>query len=389
MNAPKKILLLESEFVTRQAMLNYLEEQKFVVIEAADFATANACLEKQPVDIVIMACNATDANVAQEMEGLLQKTQAKNNIPVIVLAIIELIDTVLVALRAGAWDYVPKPVTDLEVLQHAVQRVLEKQRLMLENQQYAERLANNLRILEEDQVAGRTVQMSLLPGNNMQFVAYTISYSVNPSLYLSGDFLEYFYITETKVGIYLADVSGHGASSAFVTILLKSLVANCLARLQVHGDKTILHPERLLEELSYEIHTAKLGKYMTMFYCMLDLETHSLVYSIGGHYPNPMQLRAQGSSYLPGSGYPVGIMSSATYKVFETSLNAGEKLVCCSDGVMEIFLPGKSMEEKDPGLLALVVENNGEVERMKQALNIQDTDDHRPDDISFLCIHRT
>ena len=44
-----------------------------------------------------------------------------------------------------------------------------------------------------------------------------------PSLYLSGDFLDYQRYNDRFSAFYFADVSGHGASSAFVTVLLKYL----------------------------------------------------------------------------------------------------------------------------------------------------------------------
>ena len=41
---------------------------------------------------------------------------------------------------------------------------------------------------------------------------------------LSGDFVDYFRITDRHFAFYMADVSGHGASSAFVTVLSEELL---------------------------------------------------------------------------------------------------------------------------------------------------------------------
>src|SRR4029079_14406607 len=135
-----------------------------------------------------------------------------------------------------------------------------RQQLETANQE----LKKNLDILREDQEAGRSVQMRMLPEQNQEFGEYQFSHHVTPSLYLSGDFPDYFKINDTTMGFYIADVSGHGASSAFVTVLLKSLVAFSLTKYQLHDDHIILEPEKLLAFLAQEIYAAKLGKYLTI-----------------------------------------------------------------------------------------------------------------------------
>jgi serine phosphatase RsbU (regulator of sigma subunit) len=74
------------------------------------------------------------------------------------------------ALRLGAADYLIKPLEDLAVLEHSVRRALDRARLLLENQRYRDKLeaANreleaSLHLLQEDQNAGRQVQMNMLP----------------------------------------------------------------------------------------------------------------------------------------------------------------------------------------------------------------------------------
>ena len=65
------------------------------------------------------------------------------------------------------------------------------------------------------------VQMKMLPENDQVIEGIYFEHLIKPSLYLSGDFLDYFKLDNDRVLFYFADVSGHGASSAFVTVLLK------------------------------------------------------------------------------------------------------------------------------------------------------------------------
>ena len=59
-----------------------------------------------------------------------------------------------------------------------------------------------------------------------------------------------FWISEDKVLVYIADVSGHGASSAFVTVLLRNLTNRLQRNLRRQSSEDILHPERFLERIN-------------------------------------------------------------------------------------------------------------------------------------------
>ena len=82
---------------------------------------------------------------------------------------------VVEALRLGASDFLIKPIVDLEVLEHSIERSLERYSLRQENSRYRAQLEqansvlkNNLAVLEQDQQAGLMVQMKMLPVSPMQ-----------------------------------------------------------------------------------------------------------------------------------------------------------------------------------------------------------------------------
>ena len=61
---------------------------------------------------------------------------------------------------------------------------------------------------------------------------------------MSGDFTDYFKVGKSKVVFFLADVSGHGSSSAFATVLLKNLFARKRSDYLRRDDKTVIQPYR-------------------------------------------------------------------------------------------------------------------------------------------------
>src|SRR5690606_39405532 len=108
-------------------------------------------------------------------------------------------------------------------------------------------LQASLHLLQEDQDAGRQVQISLLPATPWEADSFSFAHQIIPSLYLSGDFVDYFRVDERRIAFYLADVSGHGASSAFVTVLLKFMTTRLLYESRRGGKLPEFKPSDVLK----------------------------------------------------------------------------------------------------------------------------------------------
>lgn len=383
-----RILFIDDDATLRQSLRDYFDDSGFGVLEADDGKVGLEVFKQEKPDLVVLDLQMPGLHGLDVLKIL---TKEYLDTPVVVISEPSGLDDVIQALRIGAWDYLTKPINQIPVLEHAVCRALERSRLIEENRIYRRELekANlalkkNLDTLEEDQEAGRSVQMKLLPEQGIQFGNYHFYHNVAPSLFLSGDFVDYFKINERQFGFYIADVSGHGASSAFVTVLLKSTMAQILTHYQTQQNDIILHPEKILAKLATEIHSAKLGKYLTMIYGVIDYEKNTLTYSIGGHYPNPVLLERGQARYLEGKGFPVGIMKQATYQSLQVPLSSDMRLMMFSDGIAEI-LPEKDMAAKDQLLLDMVRDSNATIDYFIDKLGLRNKKE-LPDDVTILAL---
>lgn len=381
-----KILVIDDEESVRSSLVACLEDYEYEVLEGDNGQNGLDIFHGQSPDLILTDLNMPGMTGMQLLEKIREEDPET---PIIVISGAGEIDDAIQALRYGAWDYITKPIADLEVLELAVNRALERKRLVLQNKMYAEKIEHNLQLLEEDQEAGRRVQMRLLPEETASAKGFDFRYKVMPSLYLSGDFVDFFEIDENKYGIYLADVSGHGASSAFITVLLKSLMSQYLALHRSSDHELIIRPELLMKELSKEIYDAKLGKYITMVYIVLDLQKHDISYVIGGHYPNPILHKADDSvQFLEGSGYPVGIIPDVDYEVHKLQLEPGDNLVLFSDGIMEVFLTNQNLDNKEQKLLEIVKLNGVNIEKILEECNVtKEKNEDQPDDITVMTIN--
>jgi serine phosphatase RsbU (regulator of sigma subunit) len=299
----------------------------------------------------------------------------------------------MTALRLGAIDFFVRPVEDTEALAKSIERCVRQRRMRRELQQSRRSLeaANNelkatIKVLEQDQQAGRQVQLKMLPVTPLVLDDYVISHTVIPSLYLSGDFTDYFTVGDDYVIFFMADVSGHGSSSAFATVLLKNLFARKRSDFLRRHDDSVLSPLTMLKRANKELLGLGVGKFATMVVGALDMEQNTLCYSVAGHLPQPVLVSAEGARYLTGEGSAVGIMENAIYEEHVISLPDSFMLALFSDGILEI-LPPKNLVEKEKYFLEVFEQTSESPEELVTRLGL-DRVETAPDDIAALFISK-
>ena len=299
-------------------------------------------------------------------------------------------DDVVKALRLGATDFLLKPISDPEVLLHAVKRALDEHGMLVQNRHYREQLEqtnrelkNSLRLLKEDQEAARVVQLKMLPESKKRYGDIEIEYRIIPSLYLSGDFVDYFSLGQDRIGFYLADVSGHGASSAFVTVLLKTM-ANRVKQHYSKEQPEPLRPAEILERANQELLPLGLGKHLAVFCGYIDHSARKLVYCSAAHFPPPVLVTNGEAIALEGSGLPVGLFEDVAYENQEVSLGEGFDLVVFSDGILEV-MPQQSVAEKERYLMEIVSQGIHNIDQLLDHLDLR-SKDAVPDDIALMTV---
>lgn len=280
-------------------------------------------------------------------------------------------------------------------------------------------LQQSMESIREDLEAGRHLQYKMLPEKRMEIGEYQFSRALLSSSSLSGDFLDYFEINENAIGFYIADVSGHGISSAFFTVLLTNFMHTFLRRYRFEQNMTILKPALLLRELNKQFLQENLGKYLTMFYGIINRKERKLAFSNAGQFPYPIVYSRTnismnlirdwqtddsplGTKYGPidleldfsrgrsariqSKGPPLGLFIEAKYREFELRLPDEFLLLMISDGILET-LKEESLEKKLAFLDTIVNSLDIEISEILEKLSL-DNETSIPDDITFLMIKR-
>ena len=297
------------------------------------------------------------------------------------------------ALRLGANDFFATPVEDTGALFASMERCVKLRSMSRELKRSREaleatnrELRDTVRVLEKDQQAGRQVQMRMLPNSPMVVDDYMFSHTIIPSLYLSGDFTDYFTVDEHYVVFFMADVSGHGSSSAFATVLLKNLFARKRSDYLRRNDDTILSPVEMLKLANIELLDLDVGKYATMVVAVLDISANTLQYSVAGHLPLPVLVSDAGAQYLEGKGNAVGMLKDASFEQFELELPNAFMLALFSDGILEI-LPPKNLVDKEAYFLDVFARTADSPEDLAEQLGLESAET-APDDIAALFVSK-
>ncbi|WP_439101221.1 PP2C family protein-serine/threonine phosphatase [Congregibacter sp.] len=386
-----KVLVIDDDLNRGGDLADLASSAGFTTSVANSLDSFSASLgENSDWDVVLCDIQATPEAWAEEGASL---RELNIQVPVMMFSSESRSASMMRALRLGANDFFATPLDDPEALLASMERCVRLRSMSRELQQSRQKLEaanrelkNTVRVLEKDQQAGRQVQMRMLPSSPMVVSDYMFSHTIIPSLYLSGDFTDYFTVDDHYVVFFMADVSGHGSSSAFTTVLLKNLFARKRSDYLRRNDNTILSPVSMLSLANRELLELDVGKYATMVVGMLDQVRNTLHYSVAGHLPLPVLVSDAGAVYLEGEGNAVGMMRDAQYNDYSVDLPEAFMLALFSDGILEI-LPPKNLVEKETFFLDVFARTADTPEELVSKLGL-DSAETAPDDIAALFVSK-
>ena len=216
--------------------------------------------------------------------------------------------------------------------------------------------------LNSDLIEAKKLQQSLVSEHHRDFGTAQVSLLLQSCGHVGGDLVGMFPINDHQIGLYGIDVSGHGISSALMTARVAGYLSavapdqNLAITKTTSGNYTPRPPDETIAELNKIIlEEIETEHYFTLLLAYADMETGKITMSQAGH-PHPVLQRADGTTELIGTGgLPVGLIDGAEYQRTEAIMSAGDRLLICSDGVVECSDPdGKFLG--DDGLMHICAE---------------------------------
>jgi phosphoserine phosphatase RsbU/P len=248
-----------------------------------------------------------------------------------------------------------------------------------------EKLFEGERIKKELSQAAQ-IQKDLLPRRNPACESFDIAGMNIPADQVGGDYYDFIPIDPGRLGIIIADVSGKGISAAL-------LMASLRAALHVE-----IRPEIKIDDMACRLNdfvhqSAAVNRFITFFFCELDLKTGAVRYINAGHNP-PILIRKGGEiCRLEPGGFCLGMFPSVVYEAREVCLGVGDTVILYTDGVTD-SRNTENHEFGEESLIAAVKKNikrpaDEIVDKLSAELNTFTAGTAPFDDMTLIVMKRT
>jgi anti-anti-sigma factor len=319
------ILVVDDVHVNRTIIKTCLCGQGYQFLEADNGENALEQVRSHRVDLVILDLLMPVLDGFSCLKAL--KADARfQHIPVIINSSLHDLESVKQALALGCYDYFMKtlPRQELQlVLPLKVKNAIQAKLLL-------DAVCDQKNVLENDIQAAGKYQRFLLPQDvTEQGIAIRSFY--HPCFGVSGDFFDFLPLSDDKIALLIADVSGHGVLAAMVAALLKPLFARYIRDTE--------SPLRTLTRLNQDfLRLTDDTHYITAFVAIYDPSARILRYANAGHPPPCYWHQATRKiEVLKATGVFLGLLTDEDWEVQEETIPIAphDRLLLVTDGVIE------------------------------------------------------
>ncbi len=320
----RKLVLVVDDAPANLQIAHSILKEDFKVRVATSGAKALELAKADPQpDLILLDVDMSEMN-GFEVCAILKSTPETRDIPVIFLTRKTDVEDETKGFEMGAVDYIHKPFSP------AVVKARVHTHLLL--REAREQLSRQLILLNSEIEMARQIQLSILPRETPAIEGLEIAARCMPMTSVAGDFYDFILIDEKRLGILVADVSGHGLPSALIASMLKV----ALAAQSPHA----FDPARVLTGLNQSLCGKFQNSFVTAAYVFVDMEKNSISYGGAAHPPLLLWRSSTGDvSPLLENGLPLGLFHAATYSALEVPVAPGDKVVLCTDGILETRSP--------------------------------------------------
>lgn len=223
----------------------------------------------------------------------------------------------------------------LKLQTHVLERVVEERTRELADKNAA--LEKAQAQLKAELEVARSLQLAILPAAFPARPGCQGAARMIPATTMAGDFYDFIELSDGRIGLVIADVSGHGVPAAFFMAVARTNLHELAVRHIDPGECLAQTNDTLCAQNPLDL-------FVTVFYCILDPRTGLLRYANGGHNP-PYVRRAEGAiESLDGAGGLVlGAMPGVSFPTHTVQLLRGDQLVLYTDGVTEACNPADEL----------------------------------------------
>jgi len=177
------------------------------------------------------------------------------------------------------------------------------------------------------------IQRKLLPDRLPDLETAEIAVYNMPAKGVSGDYYDVFRLDDDTIGVAICDVAGKGIPAAMVMVMIRSIL-HLIVSTQRDAATTLNWINRGITG------RIELDHYATIAFYLYDQKKREILYSNAAHLPLLVhRLRAGTTFKLDTEGLPIGIEKDARYEQKRFSVEPGDVIILCTDGILEAMNP--------------------------------------------------
>lgn len=313
------ILIVDDEPVNVQVLVNQLKLEGYKVMTAESGMDAINIVQNVCVPDLIILDVMMPRMTGYHVCSIIRERFSLYQLPVLLLTAKNQIQDIVAGFESGANDYLTKPFDRRELIAR-VDMLLTLKKAVNNN--------NKLESIQKELEIARRIQFSILPDRLPDIPGLDIRISYKPMDLIGGDFYDFYFSDRRRIGIIVADVSGHGIPASIIASMVK--IAFC-TQVQFYDQ-----PDKLL----LNIHSTIYGKCETHFvaasYIYIDLDRMKLLHSNAGHCPLLILKKRSGEIITVSSkGRILGIFPVVSCEMKEIDIEPGDRIILHTDCVTE------------------------------------------------------
>jgi PAS domain S-box-containing protein len=218
----------------------------------------------------------------------------------------------------------------------AVRDVRERRRMEEEVRQARDRAERAAELLRRDITSAARVQRALLPTSAPEAGPFRFAWRCLPCAGLGGDALSIHDLGHGLIGLYILDVSGHGASAALLSVALALQLRPQAWGGELGGYGWLTRPSEVAFRLNrWLLSQPTSDTFVTLIYGVLDIYSRTMWYVSAGHPDLLFLAPGEDPRLIRGEGMPLGVAQDAEFPEQHLELPEGALALLFSDGVTE------------------------------------------------------
>ncbi|MBN2078655.1 MAG: SpoIIE family protein phosphatase [Spirochaetes bacterium] len=326
-----RILAVDDDPATLQVLKNQLSLHGYAVWGASGGTEALTMMESglEP-DMLILDVMMPKMSGLQVLRAVRERHSIAD-LPVLLLTAKGGVSDIATGLEAGANDYLAKPFDRVELLARV--NTLTRLKTAVEENSVLTSLRKEMELAKRIQLGTVPETLPRLPGMDLEAICISMES-------IGGDFYDFNVVDDRRLGVFIADVSGHGVPAA----LIASMVKITFSILEECAPDPYLLMKRMNDILTGNIE----HQFATAGYALIDRDTMKVTYARCGHEPLLLfKRRSRRIIEIVPEGKLIGFTMDNKCETGDADLEAGDRIILYTDGVTEACNDDRKMFGKD------------------------------------------